>query len=385
MKTILVTGGAGYIGSHTVKELINQNYHVVVLDNLENGHRDAINKEATLEVVDLKDKERIFKVFEKYTIDAVIDFAAYLAVGESMSEPKKYLQNNVLNFINLLDVMVEKGCSYIIKSSTAATYGNPIEKNDIPWKEEFTENYKPDKSALLEGKWNNKPTSSEDFFQLFISEYHNQVSGRSNLQLNSDEIAKLRIPMSIYGLSKLLDEIILNKYNKLHSVKSVALRYFNVCGAHPDGDLGDDKPTPTNLMTVAMLQALGKIPEIKIFGQDYNTPDGTGVRDYIHPCDLATGHIKALEYLFDGGLSEVINLGTGLGASVLEVIEATEKASNRTINSINAPRRSGDPDISIADPSKAQRLLGWQTKFDLLQMANTAWNWHSKNPEGFKE
>jgi UDP-glucose 4-epimerase len=384
MKTILVTGGAGYIGSHTVKELINQNYHVVVLDNLENGHRDAINKEAALEVVDLKDKERISEVFEKYAIDAVIDFAAYLAVGESMNEPEKYLQNNVLNFINLLDVMVEKGCSYIIKSSTAATYGNPIEKNDIPWKEEFTENYKPNNSALLEGKWNNESISGEVFFQSFIGEYHSQVAGKPDLQLNSDEIAKLRIPMSIYGLSKLLDEIILNKYNKLHSVKSVALRYFNVCGAHPNGDLGDDKPTPTNLMTVAMLQTLGKIPEIKIFGRDYDTPDGTGVRDYIHPCDLATGHIKALEYLFEGGPSEVINLGTGHGASVLEVIEATEKASGKKINSVNAPRRSGDPDISIADPGKATRLLSWQTKFDLTQMANTAWNWHSKNPDGFK-
>ncbi|OQB06427.1 MAG: UDP-glucose 4-epimerase [bacterium ADurb.Bin212] len=384
MKTILVTGGAGYIGSHAVKELINQNYNVVVLDNLENGHREAISKQASLEIVDLKDKEKIAEVFAKHSIDAVIDFAAYLAVGESMDKPEKYLRNNVLNFINLLDVMAETGCGFIIKSSTAATYGNPTKENDIPWKEDFTDRYQPQRSALLEGKWQSKTTFAEDFFQLFINEYYNNIAGRPELRLNDNEITKLRIPMSIYGLSKLLDEIILNKYDKLHSIKSVSLRYFNVCGAHPDGDLGDDKPAPTNLMTVAMLQALGKIPEIKIFGQDYNTPDGTGVRDYIHPSDLATGHIKALEYLFRGGQSEVINLGTGRGASVLEVIGAAEKASSRKINAVKAPRRSGDPDISIADPSKAKQLLDWQTEFDLEQMARTAWNWHSNHPDGFK-
>ncbi len=383
MKTILVTGGAGYIGSHTVRELINQKYNVVVLDNLENGHKEAIDKQASLEIVDLKDKEKIAEVFGKYKIDAVIDFAAYLAVGESMNEPKKYLQNNVLNFINLLDVMTEKGCSQIIKSSTAAAYGNPTKESDIPWKENFTESYKPDKSALLMGNWQEDIIEGEEFLQLFIGEYHKKVFNRPKLHLNDQEITKLRIPLSIYGLSKLLDEIILNKYDNEHGIKSVALRYFNVCGAHPEGDLGDDKPTPTNLMTVAMLQALGKISEIKIFGEDYHTPDGTGVRDYIHPCDLATGHINALEYLFGGGQSEIINLGTGQGASVLEVIRATEKASDKRINAVQGPRRSGDPDISVADPSKAKQLLGWQTKFNLEQMAKTAWAWHSSHPEGF--
>ncbi len=385
MKTILVTGGAGYIGSHTVKELIDKKYHVVVLDSLENGHKQAVDRKAILEVIDSADMAAVKNLFSKHQIEAVIDFAAYLAVGESMEQPEKYLKNNVLNFINLLEAMKLAKVKYIIKSSTAAAYGNPIKAGDVPWKETFTEDYKPINSALLEGKWGNQKTRGEEFFSKFINAYYTSIANNTSLKLDNDEIAKLRIPMSIYGLSKLLDEVILNKYNEDCGIKSVALRYFNVCGAHPNGTLGDDKPKPTNLMTVAMLQALGKIPQVQIFGRDYDTPDGTGIRDYIHPCDLATGHIAALEYILSGGGSNVFNLGTGKGSSVLEVIKATEDASGKKIATADAPRRSGDPSLSIADPAKAKKILGWHAKYNLSDMAKTAWNWHSKNPNGFEQ
>lgn len=385
MKTILVTGGAGYIGSHTVRELINQKYNVVVLDSLENGHREAVDPKAVLEIADLSDRMAITAVFEKYQIDAVIDFAAYLSVGESMCEPEKYLKNNVLNFINLLDVMAENDCQYIIKSSTAAVYGNPVKDTDIPWKESFINQYQPLASALLEGKWRNATVAGEDFLQKFLAAFKEQTDTEHNLKPSETEIYQLRIPVSVYGLSKLLDEIILKKYDEMRSIKSVALRYFNVCGADPKGDLGDDKPVPTNLMTLCMLQALGKIPEIKLFGRDYQTPDGTGIRDYIHPSDLATGHVRALEFLIKENTSNIFNLGTGKGASVLEVISAIEKASGKKIKTTNYPRRSGDPAISIANANKAKLNLDWEAKYNLDGMAETAWKWHSKHPKGYAE
>jgi len=384
MKTILVTGGAGYIGSHTVRELINQKYDVVVLDSMENGHKEAVDTQASLEIADLGDKSAIAAIFDKYQIDAIIDFAAYLSVGESMLEPEKYLKNNVLNFINLLDVMAISECKYIIKSSTAAVYGNPIKDTDIPWKESFIEDYKPSKSALLEGKWQNETVIGEDFLQKFLAAFTKNAITDHDLKLSDEEVFQLRIPVSVYGLSKLLDEIILKKYDEMRGIKSVALRYFNVCGADPKGDLGDDKPVPSNLMTLCMLQALGKIPEIKLFGRDYQTPDGTGVRDYIHPCDLATGHVRALEFLINENTSNVFNLGTGKGASVLEVITAIEKASGKKINTTDYSRRSGDPAISIANADKAKLNLEWEAKYNLDGMAETAWKWHSSHPDGFK-
>jgi UDP-glucose 4-epimerase len=189
--------------------------------------------------------------------------------------------------------------------------------------------------------------------------------------------------MSVYGLTKLIDEIVLKKYDKVCGIKSIALRYFNVCGADPEGVLGDGKPNPTNLMTLTIWQALGKKPNIEIFGQDFETKDGTGVRDYIHPSDLATGHIKALEYLIDKNIGDVFNLGTGSGSSVLEVISAVEKACSKKIITKNSPRRSGDPAVSVANSDKAQNVLNWKAKYNLADMAETAWKWHSMHPDGY--
>lgn len=385
MKTILVSGGAGYIGSHTVKELAMEGYKVVVLDNLEAGHREAVNPKAKIEIVDLKDKAKVLAVFDKYQIDAVIDFAAYLAVGDSMENPLKYLKNNVLNFINLLDVMAKKKVKYMIKSSTAAVYGNPTRDDDIPWREEFIEKYRPKESALLKGKWQEQEVAGEDFFQKFIEEYQKSVADRLELRLTDEEIAKLRIPMSIYGLTKLLDEILMKKYDELHKIKYTALRYFNVCGADPSGKMGEDKPNPTTLMIMAIYQVLGKIPQLKIFGRDYETADGTAIRDYIHPSDLAIGHKLALKNLEETNQSAVFNLGTGKGSSVLEVISAVEKASGQKVKIVDQDRRSGDPTISIADPSKAEKFLNWKAKFLLDDMAKTAWKWHSSYPNGYEE
>ena len=384
MKKILVTGGAGYIGSHTVKELVTQKYDVVVIDDLRAGHRELLPAGVVLEEVPLEDQEKVREVFLKHEPDAVIDFAAYLAVGESMENPKKYFENNVLNFVKLLDVMKEVDCKYIVKSSTAAVYGNPTKDSDIPWKESFTEEYEPETAALLEGEWDGEKIAGEKFLQRFIAKYKDAFSDRVELTLADDDICKLRIPLSIYGVSKVLDEIILSKNNQISGINYAALRYFNVCGADPDGEIGEAKPKPTTLMVLAIYQALGKIPELQVFGRDYSTPDGTGIRDYIHPSDLATGHLLAFRYLDDGNSSITLNLGTGNGASVLEVIEAVEKVSGRKIKIKDSPRRSGDPSISVADPSKANKILSWRAKYSLIDMAKTAWKWHQENPDGYK-
>ncbi len=385
MKTILVTGGAGYIGSITVRELVKEGYDVVVLDSLEFGHREAVDPKAVLEVVNLKNIDDIRKVFEKHKIDAVIDFAAHLDVEKSMSEPLSYLKNNVINFVNLLDVMKEKGVRYIIKSSTAATYGNPIdEKKDVPLREEYLNQYKPDKSNLLEGVWDSKKVVGEEFFQKFIEAFHIHYKDRKDLSLTEEEKTMLRIPLSIYGLSKLLDEVILKKYDELSSIKSIALRYFNVCGADPAGDMGEDKTNPSTLMIIVIQQLLGKRDEVKIFGDDFPTPDGTGVRDYVHPSDLATGHIAALTYLIDSNKSDAFNLGTSNGFSVYDVIKACENASGGKVKYSVIKRRSGDPSISVANVDKANTVLKWKAKYNLDDMAKTDWEWHVSHPNGYE-
>lgn len=375
MNKILVTGGAGYIGSHTVSELVRQGFPVVVLDDLRSGYKQLLPAEVLVEEVSLEDKDKVFEVFKKHQPDAVIDFAAYLAVGESMIEPEKYFQNNVSNFINILDAMFAFGCKCIVKSSTAAVYGNPTKESDVPWRETSTESYKPEISALLEGNWGTEKISGEAFMQKFIAKYEEITENRPGLELNDVDIYKLRIPLSIYGLSKLIDEIILEKYNKLSGTKYVAFRYFNVCGADSQGRTGDSKPKPTNLMSLAILSAQGKIPELSIFGKDYPTKDGTGVRDYIHPSDLATAHVAALDYLGKDNHSDIFNLARGQGSTVFEVIKAVELASGKQVKYKIEERRAGDASISIADPSKAEKALEWKAKYNLSDMAKTAWSW----------
>ena len=439
-KMIMVTGGAGYIGSFTVKQLLTAGYEVLVVDSMETGHEAALHaatdslqltthNNLILEIADIGDQSRMREIFDKYPIEAVIDFAAYLAVGESMENPKKYLENNVVNFVKLLDVMKEKGCRFIIKSSTAATYGNPDDKY-FPLREDYQELVKPKESDLLPGKWDGKEVEKEAFFLAFMDEYREIFKNRPDLWLSEEELAKLRITTSIYGLTKLLDEIVLRKYEgaagsrdqvttSRHSgrdgipdlvdapkgaesnsiigsrvkpgmtaintgIKSIALRYFNVCGASEDGQMGDDKPNPSNLMTLVIYNALGKIDKLKVFGDDYPTKDGTGLRDYIHPIDLAKGHVKALKYLLDKQESNVFNLGTGDAYTVFELIKEVEKASGKKVKYEIMSRRSGDPALSYANPSKANDILGWQAEYTLERMATTAWKWHSTHPEGYR-
>ncbi len=397
---IMVTGGAGYIGSFTVRELLKNNYGVLVVDNLVSGSKAALAaasniQQATdskqqimdgnliLEVADVGDRDAMRLIFDKYEVEAVIDFAAYLAVGESMSNPRKYLENNVLNFINLLDVMKEKGCKYIIKSSTAATYGNPEDKH-FPLGEDYQEMVRLERSDLLEGEWDGERVSGEEFFGKFIDYYEEIVKERNDIALNDKDLARLRIPTSIYGLTKMMDEILMEKYQVVYGFRTIALRYFNVCGASEDGNMGDNKLNPTNLMTMVIFKALGKTDVLKVFGDDYPTRDGTGLRDYIHPIDLAKGHVGALQYVLQSDNSGVFNLGTGDGYTVLEVITAVEEASGKKINYEVVPRRSGDPAVSYSNSEKSRNVLKWRAEYALDEMARTAWLWHSANPEGYK-
>lgn len=382
-KIILVTGGAGYIGSFAIKLLLDRGYDVVVLDSLENGHREAVDRRAKLEVANLEDVEPTKRIFEQYQPEAVLDFAAYLAVGESMESPKKYLDNNVKNFINLLGVMKWAGCKYLVKSSTAAVYGNPDEKY-FPLKEDYHAHYQPLRSALLPGVWQEKKVEGERFFNLVLNYLKERIFYDQSISLSVDDEKVLRIPASIYGLTKLMDELIMKKYETDFGFRSVAFRYFNVCGAALDGSMGDDKPVPTNLMTLCFLNILGKLPELSVFGTDYPTKDGTGVRDYIHPLDLATGHLAALEYLIKENQSNTFNLGTGRGYSVFEVIKAIEAASGRKIKYRIEPRRNGDPAVSYSDSSRVYHTLKWRSEYDLKEMAESAWKWHSTHPEGYK-
>lgn len=382
-RTILVTGGAGYIGSITVKKLLDSGLNVVVIDSLEKGHQEAVDSRAIFEKLDLSERDAVDAVFKKYPIKAVIDFAAYIAVGESMTEPKKYIDNNVRNFVSLLDVMTENNVKYIIKSSTAAVYGTPKKSVDLPLIETYTETYTPSSSALLEGSWGNESVSGDLFFNKVIAYYREIFSDRADLSLDNDEITSLKIPPSVYGLTKLLDEIIMKKYDVSSGIKGVILRYFNVAGADPSGTIGQDNDNPTHIFASAIFQALGKRDMLTIYGNDYQTKDGTGVRDYIHVCDLASGHTAALKYLVKSDKSDTFNLGTGIGYSVLDVISAVEKNSGKIIAYEFGPRRSGDVAMLYANANKATTLLGWHTSYSLDDMARTAWLWHSTHPSGY--
>lgn len=317
---ILVTGGAGYIGSHINKELNKQGYETVVIDNLSYGHEDFV-KWGALERVDLSNSREIRKVFQNYPIDAVMHFAAFTYVGESVEDPQKYYLNNLRNTLNLLKVMLEFEVEKIVFSSTCATYGDPLE---IPITEDHPQN-----------------------------------------------------PISPYGRGKFMVEQVLRDYSQAYGLKYVSLRYFNAAGADPDGELGESHQPETHLIPLILDAALGRREDIKIFGTDYPTPDGTCIRDYIHVTDLADAHIKALEYLENSGKSEVFNLGNGNGFSVREVIEEARKVTGRKITAVETDRRPGDPPILVGSSKKAREILKWEPKFDdLSQIISTAWEWH---------
>lgn len=327
---ILVCGGAGYIGSHTVYELIEQGHQVVVADNLCKGHKSAVHKDAKLYVGDLRDADFMDKVFSENKIDAVIDFAAFSLVGESCSEPLKYFDNNVYGTIRLLEAMNRAGVKKIVFSSTAATYGEP---ENIP---------------ILE--------SDRTF------------------------------PTNPYGETKLTVEKILKWSDKAYGIKYVALRYFNAAGAHISGEIGEDHSPESHLIPIILQVALGQREKIAMFGDDYPTPDGTCVRDYIHVTDLADAHIKAIEKLFRDETSSIYNLGNGKGFSVKEVVEETRKVTGKEIKAVIEGRRPGDPSTLIATSEKAMKELGWTPRFNTLtQIIETAWKWHQGHPKGYDD
>jgi UDP-glucose-4-epimerase GalE len=318
---ILVTGGAGYIGSHTAKLLACVGMEPVVLDNLSNGHRKAV-RWGSFEEGDLADRDFLQRVFEAHKFDGVIHFAAHAYVGESVSNPRKYFRNNVVNTLNLLDVMQDHGVNHLVFSSSCAVYGIP------------------DSVPIGEG-----------------------------LSLK---------PVNPYGESKLFVERILRWYREAYGLCWIALRYFNAAGADPEGEAGEIHNPETHLIPLAIQAALGWISELEIMGTDYPTSDGTAIRDYIHVCDLASAHVRALEHLFRGGTSLALNLGTGRGYSVREVIKTVEEISGRAVPHRAGARRPGDPPTLVADPSKAAEVLQWTPRYpELGSIVETAWHWHA--------
>jgi UDP-glucose 4-epimerase len=326
---VLVCGGAGYIGSHMVAELLEKGKEVVILDNFQKGHRDAILGGKLYEG-DLRDRAILDKVFTENNIDSVIDFAADSLVGESVVDPLKYFENNVGSTINLLTAMKDYNVKYIVFSSTAATYGEP---ENIPILEK-------DKT----------------------------------------------LPVNPYGESKLTVEKILKWCDKAYGIKYTALRYFNAAGAHISGKIGEDHSPETHLIPLILQVALGKREKIMIFGDDYNTEDGTCVRDYIHVTDLANAHLLALDRLKNGGESRVYNLGNGKGFSVKQVIEVARKVTKEEIKAEIAERREGDPAVLIASSDKATKELEWEPKYNSLEtIIETAWNWHKNHFNGYEK
>ncbi len=327
---VLVCGGAGYIGSHAVSELLDRNEEVVVVDNLQKGHLPAVLEGAKFYNGDLRDEAFLKSVFQENDIEAVIHFAADSLVGESVEKPLQYYENNVYGTMCLLKVMTECGVKKIVFSSTAATYG---EAENIP---------------IVE----TDPT----------------------------------VPTNPYGETKLAVEKMLKWSEQAYGLKYVVLRYFNVAGAHMEGKLGEDHAPETHLIPIILQVALGDREKIMIFGDDYKTEDGTCVRDYIHVTDLAEAHILAIEKLRKENTSATYNLGNGNGFSVKEVIETARKVTGHPIPAEVAPRRAGDPAVLIASSEKAIKELGWQPKYaDLHTIIESAWNWFQKNPKGYQK
>jgi UDP-glucose 4-epimerase len=318
---ILLTGGAGYIGSHANKILSKRGYETVVYDNLSRGHLEFA-KWGHFVLGDLDDKDRLRFCFRNYPIDAVMHYSAFCYVGESVDHPAEYYSNNVVNTLNLLDVMVEYGVNKFIYSSTCSTYGNPI--------------------------------------RLPVSEDHPQQ------------------PINPYGKSKLMVEQILKDYDKTYGLRHVSLRYFNAAGADPESEIGEWHEPEPHLIPLAIQAADGQRDCIAIYGTDYDTPDGTCIRDYIHINDLVAAHLLALEYLQSGGPSDAFNLGNGNGFSVKEVIHSVERVTGKTIKVVEAERRPGDPPCLVGSSEKARKILNWQPQYsDLDEIIKTAWLWHS--------
>ena len=325
---ILITGGAGYIGSHTVKYFQKPNEEIIVVDNMQSGHEESIQVD-NLYKIDIRDKEQLDKVFKKHNIEAVIHFAANSLVGESMEKPYEYYHNNVYGMLCLLDVMKENNVNNIVFSSTAATYGEP---KRIP---------------IME----------------------------------SDATS----PTNTYGETKLAMEKMMKWFDRAYGIKYVSLRYFNAAGAHESGTIGEDHHPETHLIPLILQVPLGKRDKIYMFGDDYPTEDGTCIRDYIHVMDLASAHYKALEYLRKENNSDIFNLGNGNGYSVKEVIETTRRVTGHPILAEVKERRAGDPAVLIASSDKAKKVLGWKPQFDSLEkIIKDAWNWHKNHPEGYK-
>lgn len=324
-QTILVTGGAGYIGSHAVLALQAAGYEVVILDNLVYGHRDLVETVLKVKLIegDTNDRALLDQIFANHAIAAVMHFSAYAYVGESVTDPAKYYRNNVTGTLTLLEAMVAAKINKFVFSSTCATYGMP---KTVP-----------------------------------IPEDHPQD------------------PINPYGATKLMVERILTDFDHAYGLKSVRFRYFNAAGADPQGRLGEDHRPETHLIPLVLLTALGQRDSISIFGTDYPTPDGTCIRDYIHVTDLATAHVSGLEYLLNGGDSEVFNLGNGNGFSVKQVIEAARAATGREIKTVECDRRPGDPPALVGSSEKARKILGWQPQYpDIQSILAHAWQWHQQ-------
>ena len=335
--SILVTGGAGFIGSHTCVELLNAGYEIVVMDNFYNSKPESLNrikkitgKDFPFYEADIRDRAALDKIFTENKIEAVIHFAGLKAVGESVHKPLEYYNNNISGTVTLCEAMRDNGCKKIVFSSSATVYGSL-----------------------------NKSPLTEDM----------QIGGTTNP----------------YGTTKYMIELILQDLYKSDNEWSVViLRYFNPIGAHESGLIGENpNGIPNNLLPYVSQVAVGKLEQVSVFGDDYDTPDGTGVRDYIHVVDLALGHIKAVEKVLDTKELNVYNLGTGKGYSVLEIINAFEKASGRKINYKIVDRRPGDLATCYSDPSKAYKELGWKAQRDLAKMCEDSWRWQKNNPNGF--
>lgn len=320
--TILVAGGAGYIGSHTVRELVREGFDVLAVDNLSSGKRKLVG-DAPFVRADLLDKDAVLEIFRSRPITAVFHFASLIQVGESYGNPRKYYTHNLLSSLNLLDAMLEAGVDKLIFSSSAAVYGDPLETP--------------------------------------IPETHSTN------------------PVNPYGRTKRMVETILLDYERAHGLRSISLRYFNAAGADPEGRTGECHDPETHLIPNILLSLLGKGPQMEVFGTDFPTPDGTAVRDYIHVTDLASAHVLALKALVAGAPGDVINLGTEQGHSVLEVLKAAEMVTGREVPFGPGPRRQGDVPVLLASKEKAARVLGWTPRLSSLEtIIRTAWDWHRK-------